>query len=142
MPTPRETILTALLARLSALPSTALRGEVLPERVPAEGLLILRDGEAVRTLRPRLDAAPDVLYAETGTRPRFLFVLVEKAEPFLVSVVELDELFYDVGAAKNHAAAAKWKEAVRTNEWPGYQGINRVLAPMWALDELEEEITE
>ena len=43
--TPRETILAALHARLSALPATALRGEVLPERVPAEGLLILRDGE-------------------------------------------------------------------------------------------------
>ena len=45
MPTPRETILTALHARLSSLPATALRGEVLPERVPANGLLILRDGE-------------------------------------------------------------------------------------------------
>ncbi|MEF2074794.1 hypothetical protein [Consotaella aegiceratis] len=45
MRTPRETILAALYARLSALPATALRGEVLPERVPAEGLLILRDGE-------------------------------------------------------------------------------------------------
>ncbi len=45
MPTPRETILTALHARLSTLPATALRGEVLPECVPAEGLLILRDGE-------------------------------------------------------------------------------------------------
>ena len=45
MPTPRETILAALHARLSALPATALRGEALPERVPATGLLILRDGE-------------------------------------------------------------------------------------------------
>ena len=45
MLTPRETILTALHARLSALPATALRGGVLPERVPAEGLLILRDGD-------------------------------------------------------------------------------------------------
>jgi hypothetical protein len=45
MPTTRETILAALHARLSALPATALRGEVLPERVPIEGLLILRDGE-------------------------------------------------------------------------------------------------
>lgn len=44
MPTPRETILTALLARLSALPATTLRGEVLPERIPPAGLLILRDG--------------------------------------------------------------------------------------------------
>jgi len=42
---PRATILSALHARLSALPATALRGEVLPERVLAEGLLILRDGE-------------------------------------------------------------------------------------------------
>ena len=45
MPTPRETILATLHARLSALPATALRGDVLPERVPAAGLLILRDGE-------------------------------------------------------------------------------------------------
>lgn len=45
MPTSRETILTALQARLSALPATALRGDVLPERVPTTGLLILRDGE-------------------------------------------------------------------------------------------------
>ena len=56
MPTPRETILTALHARLSMLPATALRGEVLPERVPAEGLLILRDGdpgEPEVTMSPR-----------------------------------------------------------------------------------------
>lgn len=45
MPTTRETILTALHARLLTLPATALRGDVLPERVPAQGLLILRDGE-------------------------------------------------------------------------------------------------
>jgi len=45
MPTPRETILAALHARLLALPATALRGDVLPERIPTDGLLILRDGE-------------------------------------------------------------------------------------------------
>ena len=44
MPTPRETILAALHTRLSALPATALRGDVLPERIPASGLIILRDG--------------------------------------------------------------------------------------------------
>lgn len=55
MPSIRETILSALYARLSALPATMLRGDVLPERVPAEGLLILRDGEPVEpevTLSP------------------------------------------------------------------------------------------
>ncbi|SNT37660.1 acyl-CoA transferase [Antarctobacter heliothermus] len=45
MPTPRETILTALHTLLQTLPATALRGDVLPERVPTAGLLILRDGE-------------------------------------------------------------------------------------------------
>jgi hypothetical protein len=56
MPTPREAILAALHSRLSTLPATALRGEVLPERVPAAGLLILRDGEPGEpevTLSPR-----------------------------------------------------------------------------------------
>jgi len=45
MPTSRETILAALHTLLQTLTATALRGDVLPERVPAAGLLILRDGE-------------------------------------------------------------------------------------------------
>ena len=39
MPTPRETILAALLARLQTLAAPVLRGEVLPERIPATGLI-------------------------------------------------------------------------------------------------------
>jgi hypothetical protein len=45
MPTPRETILTALQALLQTQPAPVLRGEVLPERIPRAGLMILRDGE-------------------------------------------------------------------------------------------------
>ncbi len=45
MPTTRETILSALHALLRTQPAPVLRGEVLPERVPAAGLLILRDGD-------------------------------------------------------------------------------------------------
>jgi len=45
MPTRRETILAALHLRLQTLAATALRGGVLPERVPSAGLLILRAGE-------------------------------------------------------------------------------------------------
>ena len=88
MPTPRETILAALHARLSALPAIALRGDVLPERVPTAGLLILRDGEpgepevTLSPLRyhyqhraeieavvqgPARDAAFDTLCANIGT---------------------------------------------------------------------------
>lgn len=45
MPTVRETILSALHALLQIQPAPVLRGEVLPERVPPGGLLILRDGD-------------------------------------------------------------------------------------------------
>jgi len=45
MPTTRETILAALHARLLPLAALILRGDVLPERIPATGLIILRDGK-------------------------------------------------------------------------------------------------
>ena len=45
MPTTRDTILAALHARLQPLASLILRDEVLPERIPAAGLIILRDGQ-------------------------------------------------------------------------------------------------
>jgi len=41
MPTTRETILAAL----QPLAALTLRDEVLPERIPAAGLIILRDGQ-------------------------------------------------------------------------------------------------
>lgn len=43
--TTRETVLAALHARLQPLAALVLRDEVLPERVPTAGLIILRDGQ-------------------------------------------------------------------------------------------------
>lgn len=55
----RETILAALVATLdSALTATVRRNEVLPEKVPAMGLVILRDGDPGEpdvTLNPRTE---------------------------------------------------------------------------------------
>ena len=45
MPTTRETVLAALQARLQPLAALVLRDEVLPERIPPAGLIILRDGQ-------------------------------------------------------------------------------------------------
>ena len=45
MTTTRESILAALHALLQTQPAPVLRGEVLPERVPSAGVLILRDGD-------------------------------------------------------------------------------------------------
>jgi hypothetical protein len=45
MPTTRELVLAALHARLLPLAAPVLRDEILPERIPAAGLIILRDGQ-------------------------------------------------------------------------------------------------
>lgn len=45
MPSKRETVLTALHLRLQSLAAPVLRGDVLPERIPSAGLIILRDGK-------------------------------------------------------------------------------------------------
>lgn len=45
MSTTREIVLAALLARLLPLAALTLRDEVLPERIPVAGLIILRDGQ-------------------------------------------------------------------------------------------------
>ena len=45
MPSTRETVLAALHARLQPLAALTLRDEVLPERIPTSGLIILRDGQ-------------------------------------------------------------------------------------------------
>ena len=45
MPTTRETVLATLHARLLPLAALTLRDEVLPERIPTAGLIILRDGQ-------------------------------------------------------------------------------------------------
>jgi hypothetical protein len=45
LPTTRETILAALHTRLQPLAALVLRDDVLPERIPATGLIILRDGQ-------------------------------------------------------------------------------------------------
>ena len=44
MASKRELVLAALHARLHTLAAPSLRGDVLPERIPATGLIILRDG--------------------------------------------------------------------------------------------------
>ena len=57
--TRREQVLAFLLQRLqSGLSATARRNEVLPEKVPAAGLVILRDGDPGEpdvTLNPRTE---------------------------------------------------------------------------------------
>ncbi len=45
MPTTRETILTALFALLQPLAALTLRDQVLPQKIPSAGLIIVWDGQ-------------------------------------------------------------------------------------------------
>ncbi|RDC68890.1 acyl-CoA transferase [Rhodovulum sp. 12E13] len=101
----RETILSALHARLSTLPATVLRGEVLPERVPAEGLLILRDGEPGQ---PDVSMSPLAYHYEHDAEVEAVVQGIERDE-------RLDSLCNDIGAVlaadRTLGGLCDWAEA-------------------------------
>lgn len=69
----------------------------------------------------------------------FVFVVVEKTEPYLVSVCELVEDFPLVGHSKMRRALEQFKECRETGEWPGYpRGVHGVSPPRWHV--INEEI--
>ena len=148
MPTTRETILSALHALLQTQPAPVLRGEVLPERVPAAGLLILRDGdpgEPAVTLSPLRyhyqhraeveavvqtgtgrDAAFDALAAGVGTvlaADRTLGGLCDWAEAEAPRPVDLAV----DGAATLKAAVIPivlhYASATRSADWPAARSV-------------------
>lgn len=66
------------------------------------------------------------------TDARFIHVLVEPEPPHLVSVVELDQDFLTIGAARVRAAIDTYSRCLEANDWPGYEaGIHPVAPPRW-----------
>lgn len=156
MPSTRETILAALHTRLSALPATALRGEVLPERVPATGLLILRDGEPGEpevTLSPLRyhylhraeieavvqgairDAAFDTLCASIGTALAADRTLGDRhrrrhgdAVP-AGEALQLRRAVLDAG----HREARRWQRHHRLERHPATLRLRPQIFPAWAI---------
>lgn len=73
--------------------------------------------------------------------PEFLFVVVEKSPPYLVSVIELDPEAVRIGRAMNRKAALIYKRCLESNTWPGFgPGVSTVSLPMWWMMQNEEEI--
>jgi hypothetical protein len=79
MPSVRETALNALFGALATMPgATVERNSVVPERVPAGGLIILRDGsrsEVDLTISPRTwhwqhDAVVEVMVQDASSAGR------------------------------------------------------------------------
>lgn len=67
--------------------------------------------------------------------PAFLFVVVRKEPPHLVSVVQLDAAAQDVGDRLRDAALDRWVRCTETGVWPGYPGrVHLVGLPRFARD--------
>lgn len=80
----------------------------------------------------------DGVKAATGEELPFHFVLVEKTEPYLVSVVELDVEAINIGRQLNERAKRIYRECQETGNWPGYTTSELVSLPMWAIYQAEE----
>ena len=74
----------------------------------------------------------------TGEELPFGFILVEKAPPYLVSVVELDWEAIELGRGLNDRAKRIYRECSDTGNWPGYPAAEPVSLPTWAVYETED----
>lgn len=83
------------------------------------------------------------LTAITGdVNPNFLHVLVEKEPPYLVSVVELDDVFLFIAAQRVRRAIDTYAACLASGEWPGYPStVHSIAAPGWYGDDDNEEMS-
>jgi hypothetical protein len=75
----------------------------------------------------------------TGTLRPFVFVVVEKAAPYLVGVHQLDKDFTDIGRGKARRARELYATCTDTGVWPGYPtDIQLTVPPMWAIYDFQD----
>lgn len=78
---------------------------------------------------------------DLGDEPAFLFVVVEKTPPFLVTVIELDDEATRLGRALNRRAIDVYADCSANNHWPGYSGdVEQVSLPVYYVRAKEEEL--
>ena len=75
----------------------------------------------------------DGIRALTGEERPFIFVAVEKCEPYLVGVYTLDDEALSIGREKNRRALELFAECESSGVWPGYStDIETLSLPRWA----------
>lgn len=68
--------------------------------------------------------------------PRFLFVVVEKQPPYLVSIVEFDMPSINEGRRKVREAIDTYHHCTTNDDWPGYgDDVTLISLPDWALED-------
>ena len=70
--------------------------------------------------------------AALGAEPRQLFVAQERAAPYLLRVLDLDEAFRECGREQRSRALDTWARCVASDRWPGYAGgVETLECPAW-----------
>jgi len=80
----------------------------------------------------------DGIKAATGEDVKFIFVNVEKTAPYLVSVVELDDLSLDYGRQMLERAKRIYRECDASGIWPGYPAVEPVGLPLYASYQMDD----
>ena len=76
-------------------------------------------------------------------RSRFEWAFVEPSPPYAVARVEPSGTMRALGLSRLQYAIDVWERCLRTGEWPGYEGVARIEAAPWMLEEMRiEEVTE
>lgn len=72
--------------------------------------------------------------------PAFVFVCQEKNPPYLVTVVQVDDVAEQIGRERNRRAIDKYRECQETGHWPGYSDdVELISLPAWAERQHDEE---
>lgn len=77
----------------------------------------------------------------TGEPHTFIFIAVEKMEPYLVNIFQADDLFIRRGQDLFREYIGMYAECKKTGNWYGYNGfsgyINTLSLPRWIAKEYE-----
>lgn len=86
--------------------------------------------------------ADGVQALELAAEVAYFLVVQEKTAPYLVSVVQVDQLAMDAGRHHNRAALELYARCRRDNHWPPYvEGLAQVSIPGWAQNRFLQEVT-
>ena len=140
-------------------PETGVWMRVRPDYLPhrSAGRTVLVDLKTARTADPgafgravaEFGYHQQDAYYQDGVRlargdddTAFVFVLVEKEAPYLVSVVELDTDARLIGRERNRLALDRYAASTASGDWPGYPaGIATASLPRWAELQHDDEMS-
>ena len=61
----------------------------------------------------------------------FLFIVIEKSAPYVISIYQLDQASLDKGYQEFKALLARYQQCLKTNDWPAYT-IQEISLPRYA----------